>query len=249
MNGGTSMLDNAAESPLPHGLALVWGFPPPARRGPKPAYTVAEIVEAAMALADEEGVAALSLPRIARRLDLTPTALYRYVGSKEELVILLVDAGAGRPPDTLPHGWRAGAAAWVRALITRYRERPWLVDLPIRGAPVTPNLLAWLETLLGALRGTGLPPGDQLSCATLLDGYARSTAALARDLSRSAAAPVQSPEVVGFLYPLLAERGYPLLAAMLVGGDYAQRPTGPDVEFGLNRILDGIAGLVDARTR
>ncbi len=242
------MLDKSGETPLPHGLALVWGFPPPARRGPKPAHTVAEIVGAALALADEEGVAGLSLPGIARRLDLTPTALYRYVSSKEELVLLLVDAGAGTPPDTLPDGWRAGAAAWVRALIARYLEHPWLVDLPIRGAPVTPNLLAWLESLLGALRATALPPGDQLSCATLLDGYARSTAALARDLSRSEAPPVQSQEVVGFLYPLLAGRGYPLLAEMLLGGDYAESPAGPDIEFGLTRILDGIAGLIDART-
>jgi hypothetical protein len=50
--------------------------------------------------------------------------------------------------------------------------------------------------------------------------------------------------VTGFLYPLLAERGYPLIAAMLVGGDYADSPVGPDIEFGLNRILDGIEQLV-----
>jgi AcrR family transcriptional regulator len=205
---------------------------------------VADIVAAALALADEEGVAGLSLPRIARRLDLTPTALYRYVSSKDELVLLLVDAGAGRPPDTLPGDWREGAAEWVRALIARYRAHPWLVDLPIRGAPVTPNLLAWLESLLGVLSMTGLPAGDQLSSATLLDGYARNIAGLARDLATSERTPVQSPEVVGFLYPLLAERGYPLVAGMLMGGDYADSPAGPDIEFGLNRILDGIDRLV-----
>ena len=237
------MLDKPDTSPLPHGLALVWGFPPPARRGPKPAHTVAGIVAAAMALADEEGVAGLSLPRIARRLDLTPTALYRYVSSKDELVLLLFDAGAGTPPDTLPDTWREGAAAWVRALVDRYRAHPWLVDLPVRGAPVTPNLLAWLESLLGVLRATGLPAGDQLSCATLLDGYARSIAALARDLAESDRTPVQSPAVVSFLYPLLAERGYPLVADMLMGGDYVDT-AGLDIEFGLNRILDGIARLV-----
>ncbi len=50
--------------------------------------------------------------------------------------------------------------------------------------------------------------------------------------------------MTGFLYPLLAERGYPLLAAMLAGGEYADSPVEPDVEFGLNRILDGIERLV-----
>jgi AcrR family transcriptional regulator len=238
------MLDRTVESPLPHGLALAWDFPPPARRGPKPAYTVTQVVEAAMAVADDEGVAGLSLPKIARRLELTPNALYRYVSSRDELLLLLVDAGAGPPPDDLPDDWRAGAGAWVRALIDRYRARPWLVDLPVRGAPVTPNLLGWLESLLRVLTGTGLPSGDLLSSATLLDSYARSIAGLANDLAASDAPPVQSPEVTGFLYPLLAERGYPLVAAMLMGGEYADGPVEPDIEFGLNRILDGIEQLV-----
>jgi AcrR family transcriptional regulator len=206
---------------------------------------VIEVVEAAVRLADEGGIEALSLPKIARALDLTPNALYRYVGSKDELMLLLSDAGTGPPPE-LPPGWRDGAAGWVRALIARYTARPWLVDLPIRGAPVTPNLLAWLERLLTALAGTGLAPGEQLSCATLLDSYARSSASLANDLSASPRTPVQSPAVVGFLYPLLAERGYPLLASMLRGGDYADSASGPDVEFGLERILAGIERLVDS---
>lgn len=242
------MLDNPVGSPLPHGLSLVWGFPSPARRGPKPTYTVADVIEAAMAVADEEGAAGISLPKIARTLNLTPNALYRYVSSKDELLLLLVDAGAGPPPETLPDDWREGAAAWARALIERYRARPWLVDLPVRGVPVTPNLLGWLESLLGPLSRTGLPPGDQLSCATLLDSYARSIAALANDLAASDATPVQSTEVFGFLLPRLAESGYPLIAAMLTEGVYADNPDAPDVEFGLTRILDGIERLVDEQT-
>jgi AcrR family transcriptional regulator len=241
------MLDKTDESPLPPGLALMWGFPPPARRGPKPAHTVAEIVDAAIALADEEGVAGLSLPKIARRLGLTPNALYRYVDSKDELMLLLTDAATGPPPDDLPDGWRAGAAAWVRTLIARYRTRPWLTDLPVRGAPVTPNLLGWLESLLRALSETGLPPGDQLSCAILLDSYARSAAALANDIAASNATPVQSPEVTAFLYPLLTDRGYPLVAEMLMHGEYADTPVDPDLEFGLTRTLDGIEQFVDGR--
>lgn len=238
------MLDRTGEPPLPPGLALVWGFQPPARRGPKPAHTVAEIVDAAVTLADEEGVAGLSLPKIARRLDLTPNALYRYVNSKDELMLLLMDAGTGPPPNDLPKGWRAGAAAWVRALIDRYRTRPWLTDLPVRGAPVTPNLLGWLESLLRALTETGLRSGDLLSCAILLDSYARSAATLANDLAASDATPVQSAEVTAFLYPLLAGRGYPLIAEMLMGGEYADSPVDPDLEFGLTRTLDGIEQLV-----
>ena len=238
------MLDKAGESPLPHGLSLAWGFPPSSRPGPKPTYTVADIVDAALDLADREGATAMSLPKIARALNLTPNALYRYVNSKDELVLLVFDAGAGPPPSDLPADWRAGAAAWARALIDRYRTRPWLVHLPIRGAPVTPNLLGWLESLLVPLADTGLRPGDQLSCATLLDSYARSIVALADGLATSNAAPVQSAEVFGFLLPRLADRGYPLIAAMLTSGVYADSPNGLDPEFGLTRILDGIERLI-----
>jgi AcrR family transcriptional regulator len=239
------MLDKTGEVPLPQGLALAWGFLPPPRRGPKPAHSVSEIVDTAMELAGEQGSAGISLPKIARRLGRTPNALYRYVGSKDELVLLVVDAGVGPPPSELPVEWRAGATAWSLALIDRYRTRPWLVDLPVRGAPVTPNLVAWLEALLNVLNRTGLSAGDQLSCATLLDSYARSIAALANDLATSESAPVQSAKVTGFLYPLLADRGYPLIAEMLQGGDYADNPAGPDVEFGLTRILDGMERLIE----
>jgi AcrR family transcriptional regulator len=239
------MLDKPAEPPLSPGLALVWGFSPPARRGPKPGHTVAEIVAAAIALADEEGFAGLSLPKIARNLGLTANALYRYVSSKDELLLLLVDAATGEPPASVPEGWRPGAQAWVHALIDRYRAHPWLLDIPVRGAPVTPNLLRWLETLLTVFAGSGLPEQDWLANAVLLDGYARSIAILDRDLTSSPATPVQSEPMTAFLYPLLRDRGFPLLATLLAAGQYEDTPIGPDIDFGLTTILDGIQTRID----
>jgi AcrR family transcriptional regulator len=235
-------IDRSVDPGVPPGVALVWGFPPPTRRGPKPAYTVTQIIEAARDLADEEGSAGLSLPRIARRLGLTANALYRYVSSKDELLLLLVDASVGPPPQDLPEvPWRAGAATWVRTLFDRYGERPWLLDIPVHGAPVTPNLLRWLETLLAVLARSGLRERDWLSCAVLLDGYARSTATLSRDLGARDRAPAESAAMATFLSPLLQERGFPIVATMLAGGRYEDAPaTGLDIDFGLDRILDGI---------
>jgi AcrR family transcriptional regulator len=238
------MPERTLDGQLPPGLATAWGFSPPARRGPKPGHSVGQIIAAAIELADEEGFPALSLPRIARRLGLTANALYRYVGSKDELLLLVLDAACGAPPDDLPRPWRAGAAAWTRALYGRYRTRPWLLDIPVRGAPVTPNLLRWVESLLGVLARSGLPDDEWLSSAVLLDGYARTSAMLARDLDRPNETPVQSSEVTGFLYPLLSERGFPLLAEMLAAQRYADSSPEPDIEFGLDRILDGIAARI-----
>jgi AcrR family transcriptional regulator len=234
-------------SGMPPGIAAIWGFPPPARRGPKPAHSVTRIVEAAMELADEEGFPGLSLPKIARRLDLTANALYRYVSAKDELLLLVFDVALGPPPADLPGGeaWRTGAGTWTRTMFGRYRERPWLLDIPTRGAPVTPNLLCWVETLLTVFTGSGLPEDEWLSTAILLSGYARESAKLARDLDEGPLIPVQSAEMTGFLYPLLTERGYPILARMLAAQEYADSSPEPDIEYGLHRILDGLAAQID----
>jgi AcrR family transcriptional regulator len=233
---------------LPPGLALAWGFTPVGTRGPKPAHSVERIVETAIELADADGFAALSLPRIAKRLGFTTNALYRYVASKDELLVLLADSGWGEPPDSVgsANSWRGAVAAWVRAYLERTRQHPWLLDLPIRGAPVTPHLLRWLEVLLAALQGTGLTDRDTLDCAVLIDGYARSTATLARDLRRSTAPPVQS--VGEFLVPLLRERGFPLVAQIIISGGYEDGELDDrDIDFGLHRILDGVDVLIESR--
>ena len=242
----SAVAKDGPERDLPPGLALAWGETPASRRGPKPGYSVERIVEAAVELADREGFAALSLPRIARRVGFTTNALYRYVSSKDELLVLLADAGWGPPPDSLSRirRWRAAATAWVRAVIERYHERPWLLSIPVRGAPVTPNLLRWLEVLLAGMAHSGLRDGDKLGCALLLDGYARGTAALSRDLREAGTPPVQSSAVTEFLQPRLSARGYPILATMLAGGRYEDTPADHDVEFGLGRILDGIDALI-----
>jgi AcrR family transcriptional regulator len=219
-------------------LSLLWGLPAPARRGPKPGHTVPKIVEAARGLADEEGFAAVSLPKVARRLGLTANALYRYVNSRDELLLLLVDSGTGAPPDDIVDHprWRDGVAAWVHALIDRYRARPWLLQIPVRGAPVTPNLLRWLESLLTVLDRSGLAARDHLSCAVLIDGYVRSMATLITDFSNTT--PLRAAEMTEFLYPRLSDRGFPILAGILARGTYEDGPV--DIDFGLDRILDGI---------
>jgi AcrR family transcriptional regulator len=165
------MAQSTPTADLPPGLALAWGVPPEPRRGPKPAYSVERIVAVAVELADESGFPALSMPKIASRLGVTANALYRYVASEEELVVLLADAGWGPPEAPAQRGhWRAGVTSWVRAFVARTRVHPWLLDIPVRGVPLTPNVLSWLEVLLDALTDTGLDPADKLACATLLDG-------------------------------------------------------------------------------
>ncbi|MFG2793399.1 TetR/AcrR family transcriptional regulator [Streptomyces sp. NPDC048419] len=236
---------------LPPGLALAWGLTAkPGRLGRKPSQSVEAIVEAAVGLADDEGFAALSMPNIARRVGLTANAIYRYVSSRDELLVLVAETAWGPAPDleTGTDQWRGAAAKWTRAMIERCDTHPWLPDLPIRGAPTTPNLLRWTEVLLKALTGAGLSSAESLGCALLLDGYARRIASARRDVRNSSAAPVQSAAVARFLQPLLHEHGYPILAAMMTHHEYDDAIGDDDVDFGLTRILDGIEVLIARRT-
>lgn len=245
------VIDDELAGRLPPGLALAWGFTPPAgRRGPRPGFTIAQIVEAAVGLADTEGFAALSMPKIAKRLSITANALYRYVNSKEELLVLIAEAAWGPPPDSLRRDthWRKAVTEWVLAILDRYLTHPWLLDMPVRGTPATPNLLRWLETFMECMADCGLTESDIIGCALLLDGYTRSTAHLARDLRESMIQPAHRAATAEFLQPLLRDRGFPLMsAAMASQHPEEDRVDDTDIEFGLKRILDGIEVLISTK--
>ena len=231
---------------LPPGLALAWGVQPVQRRGPKPALSVDRIVATGIEFGDRQGFEAISLQKIAAQLGVSTNAMYRYVRSKDELIVLVHDKAVGLPPE-LPSGWRAAATAWVNATVELYAVRPWLLEVPIRGAPVTPNLLRWVEVMLQALAGTGLSPHDNLGCLMLLDGYARNYANLARQLAASDNMPVQAEQVGRFLVPRLMEGDYPMLTALYTNQEY-EDGLDDDLEFGLTRILDGIQVLIDGQS-
>jgi AcrR family transcriptional regulator len=247
------VVDDKGQQPeLPPGIALAWGFMPPApRRGPKPAFSVERIVEVAVEVADEDGFAGLSMPKIAGRLGVTANALYRYIRSKEELVVLLAEAGWGPPPESirLAGNWRDAAVEWTRAMIARAQVHPWVLDVPVRTAPMTPHLVGWLESFLEGMADSGLNEQDTLGCALLLDGYARSVAHLARSLNETGQAEAMTA-ALGFLLPLMGDRGFPRSAALMANVAYIEEefPEG-DVDFGLNRILDGIETLIAERNR
>lgn len=162
-------------------MRLLWGLAVPGVRGPQPRFTVEEVTAAACALADAEGLASLTLAKVAGTLGLTTTALYRYVESKEALVELMTEQAVGIPPelDGSPApgpGWEQVAQAWTRALWQRYLDHPWLAGVQVNGMPGHPNRLAWMNSLLLVLdRGKVTDP---LHIALLLDALARAFAAL-----------------------------------------------------------------------
>jgi AcrR family transcriptional regulator len=245
---------------LPPAIEQLWGLREPGRRGgPKPALSLDRIVAAAVALADESGLAGLSMARLAERLGFTTMSLYRYVASKDDLLLLVLDAAIGEPPPRRPDaGWRDQCAEWSRALVAMYVRHPWALELPVSVLPAGPNQLSWLDRALDALAETRLEEEEKLSSALLLAVYSRTQAQLAVDLARA----VQQAEAGG--PPALDWAGtmirvadpvrFPAIARVIESGVFDDGAAGElgdypedEFDFGLQRVLDGLAALDRSR--
>lgn len=240
---------------LPASIEAAWGLRERPRKGPKRELSLERIVKAAVQVAASDGLAAVSMSRVAADLGASTMSLYRYVAAKDELLDLMVDAAYGAPPaaSAPDEGWRAGLARWARAERAVLRRHPWALRLPISGPPTTPNQIAWLEAGLRDLRGTELTEGDKLSVILLLTGYVRSSATLDADVDAAFQASGSTAQEAMSAYGRLlakltdAER-YPALHAVIAAGVF-DGPDDPDAEFifGLDRVLDGIDALARVR--
>jgi AcrR family transcriptional regulator len=235
-----------SDTGVPASIEEAWGRRRRPRRGPKPALGLERIVDAAVKVAAADGLAAVSMSRVAAELGSSPMGLYRYVAAKDELLALMVDAALGAPPAAPPpnEGWRAGLSRWAWAYHDALRRHPWTLQVP-SGPAVTPNLTAWLEDGLRSLGETGLAEAEKLSVMLLLSGYVRNEATLVADLG---AGEEIMPAWGRQLAALTGPERFPALHAALASGVFDQDDE-PDDEFvfGLERVLDGIEALVRAR--
>jgi AcrR family transcriptional regulator len=229
----------------PTALDLLWGNRPPPRRGPKPSLSLERIVAEAIALADADGLASLSMQHLAERLGCAKMALYRYVPGKAELVALMVDAGLGDPPEVPPGApWPAVLRLWAMTIFDRYRAHPWAIEASAGARPPGPQEMAWLEIALAALAGTGLTGSERLDAVVLLNGHVRSlvqvTSAGPGGLEAGMA------RQVGAIMSAHSGR-YPQVLAAFAGSPSA---AGRDnaLQFGIDRILDGLAALIATRS-
>ncbi|WP_017557672.1 TetR/AcrR family transcriptional regulator C-terminal domain-containing protein [Nocardiopsis baichengensis] len=233
---------------VPDTLDLLWGTAERPRRGPRPALTLEQVVEAAVAVADAEGLEAVTMQRTARELGYTTMSLYRYVSGKDQLVELMVDSAVGDPPDTaaVSGGWPEQVRVWARAFYRRRLDRPWLARAPVTGPPRGPRGVAWLEAIAGPLLRAGLSTGETLDTAAFLSasihGLARMTGDLAGHAPQDAAA-----EYAAVLRRAASDGRYPVLASLGERGDledFGDEPFGDmasPLEFALDRLIEGIA--------
>jgi AcrR family transcriptional regulator len=242
--------DDRGDTGLPASIEMAWGIRDRPAKGPRRGLSLERIVAAGIAVANQEGLAAVSMGRIAAELGAATMSLYRYVGAKDELLALMVDTALGPPPPSRPRErWRAGLTRWADAERAAFQRNLWALRVPVSGPPITPNSIRWLESGLRTLAHTGLSEGEKLSVILLISGFVRNEATLTADIS--AAAPADGQVMPGFatlLRSLTTTEEFPALHAVLDSGA-VDTDDDPDDEylFGLSRILDGVDALVTAR--
>ncbi|WP_433655373.1 TetR/AcrR family transcriptional regulator [Nocardia sp. CA-128927] len=245
----------------PNELVRLWRLPVGPRLGRPAGLDVDLVVRTAVQLADRDGLPGATLPKIAETLGVTPMSLYRHIGSKEELLVLMADAALGTPP-TFPapvDDWRPALREWAFALWSGHRQRPWLTQLPIAGPPSGPGSVGWMDSGLRALRATGLDSGAKVGVVMVVSGYVRQADLLAQQLEQGRRTTgldetETNRDYARHMARLVDPEHYPDAAELFSSGlfESATPPTTPDptqddFEFGLEIVLDGVAATI-ART-
>ena len=179
-----------ASRPLPPGLDLLWGRRERGKRGPRPGLSAEAIVDAAVRIADAEGLEAISMARVAGELGFTTMSLYRYVASKDELLQLMFNASSFGAESIVLEGddWRSRLRSWAIIQRDMLDLHPWITRMPMAAPPVAPNSLHFVERALEALDGTGLKDTEKMRAIGLISSYTLSEAKMANDAARAMAA-------------------------------------------------------------
>ncbi|EGD54590.1 TetR/AcrR family transcriptional regulator [Gordonia neofelifaecis] len=221
---------------------VLWRTSTSPRRGPKPRYTLDGIAAAAMSIADEDGLEAVTMQQVAARLGTTKMALYRYLPGRSDLDAVMLDRALGPSPAVEPGDWAEGLTVWTRTLFTRALAHPWAVELAQRPHLPGPEEMTWFETGLEATASLPLESGERLDLLALLSGHALS---LVRQRVGSATPEEDLAGRTAAIFAHHRER-YPRTASAFVeAGREGSRDAALD--FGVERILAGTAALVAER--
>jgi len=211
------------------------------RRGRRPrgSLTRQQVVEAALELADRDGLDALTMPTIARQLECGVMTLYGYIEDKEDLLDAIAVRGLAdlRLPRPLPSEPRAVLIAWGRAMRATLLEHPSMPVIFLSRAVIGPGILQGIEMLLGVLARSGVRPDAGLRAIYAVLIYATGFVAWelprTRNQSESTYAAQWRREFAG-----LPTDGFPIIAGIQ---DELPRVAGAEqFELGLEALVDGL---------
>lgn len=236
-------------------LELLWRDPAEVpRHGPRQGLSVDVVVGAAVNLADRSGLDAVTMRRVAQILGVAPMTLYTYIPGKAELLDLMLDAVYAEMPlaDSRGLPWRQRLAMVAEENKALFEAHPWAASVSTSRPPLGPGLMAKYEHELAALDSLGLDDVEMDAALTFLLAFVRSNA---RDTAD--ARTVQHDSSMGdeqwwaayapLLHRVLDTETYPLAARVGTAAGTAQGSaynTAHAYEFGLRRVLDGLAALI-----
>ncbi|WP_129666627.1 TetR/AcrR family transcriptional regulator [Phytoactinopolyspora endophytica] len=233
-------------------IELLWNLRERPTRGPKPGLTLDRIVTAAIEIADAEGLEALSMRKVATKLDVGTMSLYRYVPGKSELLDLMLDRVSGPPPeipDAPELGWRDLLESSAREHWQLCLDHPWYPFVDQSRPLLGPNGLADLEYVLRHLRATTqLSDPEMIMVISMVFNFVESTA-------RSYLGEKRAEELTGVSTEEFWEAQEPLLTKAMESGDYPTMASlsadtfswthDQFLDFGLVRLLDGLQLYID----
>ncbi|WP_237103579.1 TetR/AcrR family transcriptional regulator [Nonomuraea sp. MG754425] len=224
-------------------MTSIWSRPTPPRR---PVLTREAIVAAAIAVADAEGLDAVSIRRVAAELGARAMTLYSYIERKEDLLALMADeiAAEAVAAEPLPADWREALLLLARRERELVRRHPWRVDLVGQRVAVGPNALRHVEQKLAAFDGLGVDRLTAWRFLAVFNDYM--TGFVVREATER-----RVPREQGINDDERAAAAEPYIRELIEGGEYPrlgpmieQGVQGADDNFerGLNWVLDGMEG-------
>lgn len=211
------------------------------------------IVHAAIAIADTDGIAELSMRRIATDLGVATMSLYRHIPGKDELILHMIDAVMGEEnlPAVRPDGWRARLELASRLQWRLFKKHAWLAPaLSLTRPQLAPNALQHTEWVLGAFDDTEMDLGTRMFVHVTMFSYVRGLATAfepeqeaRRETGLTEDEWMQTQEAA--FYDLVRSRGTGELAHFLelIEQDF-EFDLDKLFEFGLARMLDGLAAFL-----
>ncbi|MEV6117224.1 TetR/AcrR family transcriptional regulator [Streptomyces sp. NPDC052109] len=225
---------------------VIWARPERTGRGPKPAYTRDDIAAAAVRIADERGLDAVSMRHVAAELGCGTMSLYNYVPRKEDLYELMVDAvGAEHVPWEPSGDWRADMLRVARQTRSLMHRHPWVPRLmsPVYG--FSPHALRYLEHCLACLDPLEASYGTKLELIAMVNGVVTTYVRNELDTAeRVRALPWSEDEEnavrIAYLGRQVASGAYPRMAAAFAE-DAGPIDLEAVFERALARVLDAFA--------
>ncbi|MER5276312.1 TetR/AcrR family transcriptional regulator [Streptomyces sp. NPDC002809] len=225
---------------------VIWARPERAGRGPKPAFSRADIAAAAVRIADAEGLDAVSMRKVAAELGCGTMSLYNYVPRKEDLHELMLDAVSAGYEYPEPSGdWRADLLALAHQARGVMRRHTWVPRLmsPVYG--FSPNALRYLEYALSCLDGVDARFGEKMELIAMVNGVVTTyTANEIATAERSRSLPWSEEQEqaarTGYLISQIMTGKYPRMAA-----GFAEDPGPIDLDGVFDRALARVLDSFD----